>query len=73
MPDPHINNMGLRTRPIFTVATLPPAAASVNEILYVSDQSFNNTTSGTIATGGGTFRMRVRSDGSQWRIEENRS
>jgi hypothetical protein len=72
MPDPHTVVSGLYVRPSYTVATLPSAATSVNESLYVSDQTYNCTTFGTGASGGGTFRMRVRSDGSQWRVATSR-
>lgn len=73
MPDPHINSTGLWTRKVYTIGAganvLPSAAASVNEILYVSDQQFGPNCFGCGASSGPQFFMRMRSDGSQWRVE----
>lgn len=66
--DPHVV-VGSYTRPMYTVATLPAAASMVNEILFVNDQTYGPNAYGSIASGGGGFISRVRSDGSQWRVE----
>jgi len=54
---------------VYTVATLPPAAGLPGTILLVSDATQNpSNNSGVVATGGGTTRTRVLSDGSSWRV-----
>jgi len=68
MPDFHIQQGGVYTRTYYTVATLPAAASFQGEELFISDgaaQESNNY--GQTATGGGTFRCRVRSDGTAWK------
>lgn len=68
MPDPHVN-VGLYTRPTYLVASLPAAASNRGEILYVTDATDNPiTNNGKVATGGGTTRGRVLSDGTVWRM-----
>lgn len=69
MPDLHINNKGLYTRTVYTVAGLPPVAVNQGEIYYISDCTdiaFGNY--GKIATGGGFNKTRVQSDGVNYRI-----
>lgn len=68
MPDPHIN-VGLWTRVVYTVATLPPVAAQQGERHYISDSAASPWTfHGQVAVGGGTIRCKVTSDGVNWRL-----
>jgi hypothetical protein len=68
MPDPHVV-VGLYTRPVYTVATLPPVAQTQGERAWISDSNASPWTfHGQIAVGGGTLRCRVTSDGTNWRL-----
>lgn len=68
-PDANINTTGLKTKVIYTVATLPTAATSQGEIRWVSDSDASHlTNSGKVVTGSGTITTRVRSDGTNWRV-----
>lgn len=68
MPDP-LTVTGSFTRPVYTVATLPAAAVRQGFLEFVTDASASSWTNhGQIVTGGGTFRTRVFSDGTNWRL-----
>lgn len=68
MPDPNTVS-GAFTATYYTVTSLPPAASQQGNELWVTDASINPAIgSGGIATGGGTNRTRVQSDGTNWRI-----
>jgi len=58
-------NLPVIFRP-YTVATLPPAATWVNSRCFVSDA--NATTFNSIVAAGGTNKVPVFSDGTNWRI-----
>lgn len=69
MPDSHVVQGGLYTQRYYTVATLPPAASLQGERLFVTDATVGEFIGGgSIAVGGGTYRVRVYSDSSNWRI-----
>lgn len=69
LADPIVNRNGLRTKTIYTVATLPTAAARQGAILWISDSDAAcNVAFNKIAVGGGTYAGRVRSDGTNWRL-----
>lgn len=60
---------GLYTKPIYTVATLPPVAENQGRVHWVSDLTTNPAaTSGQVAVGGGTTAGRVESDGTNYRV-----
>lgn len=66
--DPMVND-GLFTKTIYTVAALPPAAAWQGRIEWVSDSTANGETArGLTAVGGGTYRTKVISNGSAWKV-----
>lgn len=68
MPDPN-TVAGLFTKPFTTVAGLPTASLLQGTIRWVSDLANNPaSSSGIIATGGGTTAGRVLSDGTNWRV-----
>ena len=68
MPDPH-TVAGAFTQTYYTVTSLPAASTMQGEELWVTDANVNPAIgSGGIATGGGTNRTRVQSDGTNWRI-----
>jgi parallel beta-helix repeat protein len=50
----------------YTVATLPSAASSVYSRAFVSDATV--TSAGTVVAGGGSNKVPVYSDGTNWRI-----
>lgn len=58
-------NRLLRTR-VFTVATLPVANIASGDTAIVTDA--NATTLGSVVAGGGSNRVRVNYDGTNWRI-----
>lgn len=69
MPDPHTVITGAFTRTYYTVTSLPPAASMQGEVLYVTDLATNPlVSSGVVATGGGSTRGGVLSDGTNWRV-----
>lgn len=71
-PDPHIN-YDLYTKPIYTFATLPPAANLQGETVWISDLSTAPAVSGgATAVGGGAFIGKVRSTGTVWKIVDDR-
>ena len=66
--DPNVN-VGLFTKTIYTVATLPAAAVSQGNREWVSDSTANGDISaGLTAVGGGTYRAKVQSNGSVWKV-----
>lgn len=66
--DPNVNT-GLFTKTVYTVATLPAAAVSQGNIEWVSDSTVSGTTGkGLTAVGGGTYRCKVESNGSVWKV-----
>jgi hypothetical protein len=68
MPDP-FTVAGLFTQPVYTVATLPAAAPWQGALRLVTDAASSPWTDhGKVATGGGTYRSRVISDGTVWRL-----
>ena len=68
--DPNVVYNGLVTRPYFTVSTLPAASAgNVGQEQFVTDANAHPANNmGQTAAGGGTYRARVRSDGTVWRL-----
>ncbi len=67
--DPNVVRGGVYTKPITTVTALPSAASVQGDIRWVSDLTTNPlTTMNLTATGGGTTRGRVISDGTNWKI-----
>lgn len=67
--DPNVNYTGLKTRTYRTFATLPAAnAGNAGSIEYITDANAQPAQNfGQTATGGGTYRAKVRSDGSAWK------
>lgn len=66
--DPAVNT-GLFTKTVYTVATLPAAAASQGRIQWVSDSTANGqVAAGLTAVGGGTYRCKVISNGTIWKV-----
>jgi len=66
--DPNVN-LGLFTKTIYTVATLPAAAGAVGSIQWVSNSTVEGEINqGLIVVGGGTFKAKVISDGTNWRL-----
>lgn len=70
MPDPYINNTGLRTYTAQTVASLGAASANNAGLkFYVNDSTVNNEVGQNLtAVGGGTYQAYVRSNGAAWKI-----
>ncbi len=68
-PDPYVVRNGSYTKTVYTVATLPTAASVQGAWRTVSDANASPWTNhGQVAVGGGTFRSRVMSDGTSWRL-----
>ena len=66
--DPNVN-VGLFTKTIYTVATLPAAASARGNIEWVSNSTLGGDVSkGIVPVNGGTFKCKVMSDGTHWRI-----
>ena len=66
--DPNVNT-GLFTKTIYTVATLPAAAGSQGRIEWVSDSTTGgDVAAGLTVVGGGTYRCKVISNGSVWKV-----
>lgn len=60
---------GVFTKAIGTVTAVGTATGRQGEIVWVNDLTENrNTDLGKTATGGGTFRGRILSDGTSWRV-----
>lgn len=56
----------------YTVATLPPAILNLGEIFTVTDSDASQAVAaGKVVVGGGTTRIRVLSDGNNWRVLGN--
>lgn len=68
--DPNVVTNGSFTRTYYLVAALPAAsAANVGMELFVTDANAHpGNNFGSLAAGGGSFRARVRSDGSVWKL-----
>ena len=62
--DPNVNT-GLFTKTIYTVATLPTVAGAKGNVEWVSD---GEVAAGLTVAGGGTYRCKVRSDGTAWKV-----
>lgn len=57
------------TKTTYTVATLPTASGQTGNILWVTDlNEANYANVGHTATGGGTYRGEVISNGSAWKL-----
>lgn len=69
MPDMNVNYNGLLTRTYYTFATLPTAGTGIVGMeCYITDGAANPVTNfGSTAAGSGTYRARVRCDGSAWK------
>lgn len=66
--DPNVNT-GLFTKTIYTVATLPTVAGAKGNVEWVSDSTGNGeVAAGLTVAGGGTYRCKVRSDGTAWKV-----
>ena len=60
---------GSFTKTVYTVATLPTASLQQGVFQWVSDADTSPwTNSGEIVLGGGAFKARVISDGTNWRL-----
>lgn len=67
--DPNVVRNGVYTKPIYTVTSAGSAASQQGEIRWVSDLTTNPlTTAGLTATGGGTTRGEIISNGTAWKI-----
>jgi hypothetical protein len=62
-----INATGLVSVGTYTVATLPSAAANAGRFAQVTDS--NSTTNGNTVAGGGSNRVPVFSNGTNWIIK----
>lgn len=66
--DPNVNT-GLFTKTIYTVATLPAAAGAQGQIQWISDSTVSGDIGkGLTAVGGGTYRCKVQSNGTTWKV-----
>lgn len=66
--DPNVN-ADLFTKTIYTVATLPAASGRQGGNEWVSDSTVNGEVGrGLTAVGGGTYRAKVISNGSVWKV-----
>lgn len=66
--DPYVNT-GLFTKTIYTLAALPAEAARLGGIEWISDSTVGGVIGkGLLAVGGGTYKCKVISDGTDWRI-----
>ena len=71
--DPHVN-VDSMTKTYYTIATLPAASTMQGERLWVSDCSVSPISNfGATASGGGTFRGIVQSDGTAWKYASSRA
>jgi hypothetical protein len=69
MPDPFTVTNGMYTKQMYTVTALPAAASCQGEVRWVSDMTENrNTDLGKTVSGGGSFKGRVISDGTNWKV-----
>ena len=58
---------GLMRLGVYTVATLPSAASNAGALAQVTDSSV--TTNGSTVAGGGSSRVPVFSDGTNWIVK----
>lgn len=66
--DPNVNT-GLKTKTIYTVATLPAAAGAQGNIEWVNDSTLGHDVGkGLTVVGAGTYRCKVISNGTIWKI-----
>lgn len=66
--DPNVV-VGSFTNTIYTVATLPAAANAQGNIEWVSDSTVSGDIGkGFTVVGGGTYRCKVESNGTVWKI-----
>jgi hypothetical protein len=66
--DPMVNT-GLFTKTVYTFATLPPAAMSQGRIEWISNSTAGgDVAAGLTAVGGGTYKCKVISNGTAWKV-----
>lgn len=69
MRDVFLNNTGGYTRSYYTFTTLPTAASQQGKEAFITDANASPVTNhGQTAAGSGTYRARVLSDGTAWKL-----